>query len=117
MLAAAILVLIAAASASTPLRAAELIMYDKAGCVWCTRWEREVGRLYERSPLAAEAPLRRMDIRDQRRSGVALGEPVYYTPTFVVADDDGVEIGRITGYRGPEAFWGELEALLAEGQR
>ena len=90
----------------------ELIMYDKAGCVWCARFERDIGRNYPRSEEGRLAPLRRVDIRDQRRSGVALDEPVIYTPTFVLSDDDGVEIGRITGYQSEEAFWGRLAEML-----
>lgn len=90
----------------------ELIMYDKEGCVWCARFDREIGRNYSRSEEGRVAPLRRVDIRDQRRSGVDLDEPVIYTPTFVLSDDDGVEVGRITGYQSEEAFWGRLAALL-----
>jgi hypothetical protein len=92
--------------------ALELIMYDKEGCVWCARFDRDIGRNYQRSEAGQIAPLRRIDIRDQRRSGVELDEPVIYTPTFVLSDDDGVEVGRITGYQGEGEFWGRLDALL-----
>jgi len=92
--------------------ALELIMYDKEGCVWCARFDRDIGRNYQRSEAGRIAPLRRIDIRDQHRSGVELDEPVIYTPTFVLSDDDGVEVGRITGYQGEGEFWGRLDALL-----
>ncbi len=100
--------------------ALELIMYDKEGCVWCARFDRDIGRNYQRSEAGRIAPLRRIDIRDQRRSGVELDEPVIYTPTFVLSDNDGVEVGRITGYQGEGEFWGRLDALLSRlppGQR
>ena len=87
-------------------------MYDKAGCVWCARFDRDIGRNYQRSDEGRLAPLRRIDIRDQQRSDVELDEPVIYTPTFVLSDDEGVEVGRITGYQGEEEFWGRLDALL-----
>jgi thioredoxin-related protein len=107
-----VLIALPASSAS----AAELIMYDKPGCVWCARWERDIGRRYASSELGRYAPLRRVDIHDQRRSGVALAEPVIYTPTFVLSED-GEEIGRITGYQGEDGFWGDLEELLRSDPR
>ena len=96
-------------------QAAELVMFEQAGCVYCQRWEREVGSLYERTDEARALPLRRVDIRDQKMSGIALASPVRFTPTFVVADN-GREIGRITGYSNDNAFWGLLDALVAKLQ-
>lgn len=103
--------LLAAALPSGKAEALELIMFDKAGCVWCTRWERDIGRAYPDSREGHAAPLRRVDIRDQRRLGIDLEQPVIYTPTFILADD-GAEIGRITGYRGEDVFWASLDELL-----
>src|SRR5262245_48062801 len=68
----ALLLLIAAPSA--PAQALELILFGKSGCVWCARWEREVGQTYDQARESRVAPLRRMDIHDQRRSGIALDE-------------------------------------------
>ncbi len=96
-------------------QAAELVMFEQAGCVYCQRWEREVGSLYERTDEARALPLRRVDIRDQKMSGITLASPVRFTPTFVVADN-GREIGRITGYSNDNAFWGLLDALVAKLQ-
>jgi thioredoxin-related protein len=108
----AVSVLLTATLAPVTARALELVMYDKAGCVWCNRFERDIGRRYSSIDVSRDAPLRRVDIHDQRRSGVDLEEPVLYTPTFVLADDNGAEIGRITGYQGEEAFWANLDDLL-----
>ena len=58
-------------------------------------------------------PLRRVDIQNQKASGIVLASPVRYTPTFVVVDN-GREIGRITGYSNDNAFWGLLDALAAK---
>jgi hypothetical protein len=103
--------LLAAALPPGRAEALELIMFDKAGCVWCARWERDIGRAYPDTREGRAAPLRRVDIRDQRRVGIDLEEPVIYTPTFILIDD-GAEIGRITGYRGEDAFWASLDELL-----
>ncbi len=95
--------------------ASELVMFDQAGCIYCQRWERDVGSLYEKTDEARALPLRRIDIRDQKMSGVVLAAPIRYTPTFVVVDQ-GREVGRITGYSNDNAFWGLLDALKAKLQ-
>jgi len=110
---------VAAAALSTSVlwpgmaQAAELVMFEQAGCIYCQRWDREVGALYERTDEAKAMPLRRVDIQNQKASGIVLASPVRYTPTFVVVDN-GREIGRITGYSNDNAFWGLLDALAAK---
>lgn len=98
---------------SAAVQAAELVMFEQAGCIYCQRWDRDVGALYGRTDEAKALPLRRVDIQNQKTSGVALASPVRYTPTFVVVDN-GREIGRITGYSNDDAFWGQLDALAAK---
>ena len=93
--------------------ASELVMFEQAGCVYCQRWDRSVGTLYDKTDEARLLPLRRIDIRDQKMSGVALASPVRFTPTFVVVDN-GREIGRITGYSNDDAFWGLLDTFAAK---
>jgi hypothetical protein len=114
---AALLLFLATLLMSSGVFALELVMYDKPGCVWCARFERDIGRRYPSFDMGRIAPLRRVDIHDQRRSGVDLEEPVIYTPTFVLTDDDGAEIGRITGYQGAEGFWGNLADMLRDDRR
>lgn len=94
-------------------RASELVMFEQSGCVWCQRWDREIAPLYDKTAEARALPLRRVDIRSQKASGITLAAPVRYTPTFVVVDN-GREIGRITGYSNDDAFWGLLDALAAK---
>ncbi|CAN5382515.1 hypothetical protein BH10PSE11_BH10PSE11_41170 [soil metagenome] len=95
--------------------ASELVMFDQSGCIYCQRWERDVGALYGKTDEAKALPLRRVDIQNQKASGVTLASPVRYTPTFVVVDN-GREVGRITGYSNDSAFWGLLDALAAKLQ-
>ena len=92
------------------LQAAELVMFERDGCAWCQRWDREVGPVYDRTAEAKVLPLRRVNTDSQPAGGITLASPVRYTPTFVVVDD-GREIGRITGYINDDAFWGLLSAL------
>ena len=108
-----IALLIAASLLPTAAQAAELLMFWRGGCVWCQRWDRDVGAIYDKTPEAKLLPLRRIDVERQTASGVALASPVRYTPTFVVVDN-GREVGRITGYSGDDSFWGLLGALAAK---
>jgi hypothetical protein len=91
--------------------AAELLMFDDPGCVWCRRWNAEIGPGYPHSPEGRQAPLRRIHIRDQANAGVALASRINATPTFVLVDE-GQEVGRIAGYSGRDFFYPMLEELL-----
>lgn len=93
-------------------RASELVMFERDGCPWCQRWNKDVGAAYDKTQEAKRLPLRRVNL-DRQQAGFILKEPVRYTPTFVVVDD-GAEVGRITGYINNESFWGLLGALLGK---
>jgi thioredoxin-related protein len=99
----------------TQASALEVLMFGKVGCTWCARFEREVGQRYQSTEEARDAALLRADIRDQRTVGVDLQEPIVYTPTFVVVDD-GIEIGRITGYQNEGQFWANLDDILTRAR-
>lgn len=90
--------------------AAELVMFEQRGCVWCQRFENEVAVGYANSDEGQRAPLRRLDLSAQASAGFALASNVRITPTFVLVQD-GREIGRMTGYPGKEFFWPELAEL------
>lgn len=92
---------------------AELLMFEREGCVWCARWDREVGPAYDRTAEGRAAPLRRIDLGKGGPAEPALARPVRYTPTFVLVED-GREVGRITGYLSNETFWGLLGKMLAD---
>jgi len=94
-------------------QAAELLMFERAGCPWCERWNREVGSLYGKTAEAKLLPLRRVNIDTNTPKDLKLAAPVLFTPTFVVVDN-GREIGRITGYINDDAFWGLLDQLVAK---
>jgi thioredoxin-related protein len=96
-------------------QAAELLMFERDGCVWCQRWDRDVGQIYDKTDEARLLPLRRINIDKQSEAGITLASAVRYTPTFVVADD-GREIGRITGFISDDAFWGLLGTFVTRLQ-
>lgn len=87
-----------------------LVMVDDVGCVYCRKWDAEVGGIYERSPVGTIAPLER---RAKRHRDLAPYEPLAYTPTFILVRN-GAEVGRIVGYPGADFFWAELERLIAK---
>jgi len=90
-----------------PARAAELVLFESADCAWCQAWHAQIGGIYPKAPEAQVAPLRRVDIHAERPADLAAVRGIIYTPTFVLVED-GVEVGRITGYAGEEFFWGLL---------
>lgn len=87
--------------------AAELVLFEAADCVWCEAWNTEIGDIYPKTAEAQIAPLRRVDIHDERPVDLAAVRGIVYTPTFVLMEG-GQEVGRITGYAGEEFFWGLL---------
>ncbi len=110
-----LLVLAACASlagAARPLKAAELILFERKYCPWCLRWNKEVGVVYARTEEGRAAPLRRVDMDAPRPADLRGIKGLVYSPTFVLLDDAGREVGRIEGYQYEGAFWVALDALL-----
>lgn len=106
----ALLVLGAGVMLASAAQAAELVMFRRDGCPWCTKWDREIGPIYPKTEFNHRAPLRHINLDHDRDVGL-VHAPIHYTPTFVLADD-GKEVGRIEGYPGDEFFWFRLEKLL-----
>ncbi len=99
------------AMATRPAMAAELVMFEQAGCAWCLRWNREIGPAYPNTPEAKIAPLRRVDIHEPLPADLAGIRVERFTPTFVLVDN-GKEIGRMRGYTGDQFFWFLLGEML-----
>ncbi|MDE2375984.1 thioredoxin [Bradyrhizobium sp.] len=96
---------------ATTASAAELVMFERAGCVWCARFDAEVAPIYGKTDESQAAPLRRVDLGRPLPADLAGIDPGAFTPTFVVLDD-GREIGRIRGYPGDAFFFGLLGRIL-----
>jgi hypothetical protein len=92
--------------------AAELLAFVSARCAYCVAWEREVGRVYARTWEGRQAPLRRVNADAENGADLDQFADVRATPTFILVDG-GREVGRIAGYSGSDAFWPELDKLLA----
>ena len=92
-------------------RAAELVMFERAGCAWCEAFDREIAPIYGKTEEGLRAPLRRVDTARPVPPDLAFIETERLTPLFVLVDR-GREIGRIRGYPGEDFFWGLLGALV-----
>jgi len=99
------------ASTLTNARAAELIMFEQAGCTWCETFDREIAPIYPKTTEGQRAPLRRVDIDHPLPPDLAFIEVERLAPLFVLVEN-GREIGRIRGYPGEDNFWGLLGVLI-----
>jgi len=97
-------------------RAAELVMFERAGCEWCAAFDRDIAPIYGKSEEGLRTPLRRVDITQPMPPDLAFVQVERFTPLFVLVDQ-GREIGRIRGYPGPESFWMQIAVLFDRLQR
>jgi len=102
--------------ASSNARAAELVMFEQAGCAWCEAFDNDIGNIYGKTDDGLRAPLRRVDIDRQLPPDLAFIQVERLTPLFVLVDN-GREVGRIRGYGGREMFWTQLYTLMQKLDR
>jgi hypothetical protein len=99
------------ALSATASCATELVMFERAGCAWCARFDAEIAPIYGRTEEGQAAPLRRVDLNGPLPADLAGIDPGVFTPSFVVVQE-GREIGRIRGYPGDAFFFGLLSRIL-----
>ena len=102
---------LAIASLVTPAGAAELVMFEDAGCMWCARFNAEVAPIYPKTDEGKRAPLRRLESGAALPADLAFITAERLTPLFVLVDN-GREVGRIRGYPGEDHFWGLFDAMV-----
>jgi thioredoxin-related protein len=93
------------------VRAAELVMFEQAGCVWCETFDREIAPIYPKTTEGQRAPLRRVNVDQSLPPDLSFIVIERITPQFVLVAN-GREIGRIRGYPGEDHFWGLLGVLI-----
>ena len=94
-----------------PAGAAELVMFEQKGCVWCQRFDRDIAPAYDKTAEGQRAPLRRVDTAGPVPQDLGFIKRERFTPVFVLIDQ-GREFGRIRGYPGDIFFWGLLANLI-----
>ena len=107
------LALAAALLASASASAAELVMFWRAGCLYCEQFDREIAPIYPKTDEGKTAPLRRVDITAPIPPDLGAVAVERITPVFVLVDQ-GREIGRIRGYPGEDNLWGLLAGLIGD---
>jgi len=85
-----------------------LLMVEAPNCIYCRKWDTEIGDRYSKSDEGRFAPLKRVP-RDS--PDLESLDPAIFTPTFIVVRGK-EEVGRITGYPGHIFFWEELYPIL-----
>ena len=98
-------------SANPASAEAALVMAEEPGCMWCARWNSEIGPIYPKTSEGQAAPLRRINILEPTPDDITLARRVNFTPTFILLVD-GVEQSRIEGYPEEDFFWGLLGQML-----
>lgn len=92
-------------------QAAELLIVEEPGCVYCDRFNREIAPAYPNTSEGRKAPLRRLQIADPLPAEFSKVRPATVTPTFILVDN-GQEVDRLVGYPGDEYFWFLLGEML-----
>ena len=98
--------------AAIPNGAFELVVVEAEGCIYCQLFRRDVLPAYEASSQAKDLPVRFVDINDIAAVHLSFKSGVDIVPTFVVVKSH-TEVGRISGYIGPENFFHSISYLLA----
>jgi hypothetical protein len=89
----------------------ELVVFETADCNYCLLLRRDVLPEYLRSRRAAEVPVRFVDVESIDLDRLPLSSPLTLVTTVVLMSE-GYEVGRITGYTGPELFFHLMSRLL-----
>ena len=98
--------------AAEQARSLELVFITSEHCPFCKAWERDVGQIYDSTPYALKARLRRVDLGDVDLALPAGAVKVLGTPTFLIVENN-TEIGRIEGYQSSEMFFWALSEYIS----
>ena len=99
-------------TAALPTGTLELVVIEADGCIDCGLFRRDVLPSYAVSEQGKQMPVRFVDVNDTNRARLDLKSPVDIVPTFIVVESQH-EVGRISGYMGPEDFFHSISYLLA----
>jgi len=98
------------ASSTANVRAAELVMFEQAGCVWCEAFDREIATVYDKTDEGARArcaaSISRLRCRPILPSSRSSGSRRCSSWSKTDANR------RIRGYPGEDHFWGLLGVLI-----
>ena len=93
----------------------QLLMIRSKGCVWCARWDREIGPVYAASPEGRLAPLVMLDVGGPYPDGLVLARMPWLTPSFILVRR-GAEVTRQEGYPGARQFFPVLRDMIEQAR-
>lgn len=99
-------------TAALPRSNLELLVVEVEGCIYCLVFRRDVLPNYQQSAQARSVPMRFIDLNEAEEQKVRLSEPVTQVPTILLMKE-GQELGRISGYLGPENFYHAINRLIS----
>jgi hypothetical protein len=90
-------------AARSSIARTEIVVYEDPASAICQVFRRTIVPSYAISSRASRVPMRFIDITAMASDTPGLTSAITVVPTAVIMQD-GQEVGRITGYWGPEAF-------------
>ena len=91
----------------------ELLVVEIDNCIYCGIFRRDVAPTYQGSPRGRDVPMRFVNINAPDVDRLQLTAPIDSVPTVLVIEN-GREVGRISGYVGPEFFFHSLSRILPD---
>jgi thioredoxin-related protein len=89
----------------------QIVVLEVEDCTYCSLFRRHVVPAYSVSPRSREVPLKFVDMNAPAYQELGLTGPVDTVPTTVLMRNNR-EVGRISGYVGPENFFHAINHLL-----
>ena len=100
---------------ATPDSDVNLVYIYSPTCGACQQFDREVARIYPKTPEAKQLPLLKVRLEDWRSGQTPFTDcslpTVFGTPTFIQMRGC-KEIDRVTGYSDQELFWLSLGRMV-----
>lgn len=103
----------AGAASAQALDGWRLMMVTARGCVYCDRWQAQIGPGHAASASGRAAPLFEVDVDGPFPDGLALARRPRITPSFILLSDR-VERGRVEGYVGQDHFYPVLHRMMQQ---
>jgi hypothetical protein len=93
----------------------EILVFETEACTYCEIFRRDVAPRYRFAPLAAQAPLRFIDIGKVDVDKIGLSSRLHILPTTVLMKD-GREVERIPGLTAAETYYRLLQYMITKNE-
>ncbi len=93
----------------------EILVFESEACTYCEIFRRDVAPRYRFAPLAAQAPLRFIDVTKVDVDRMGLTSRLDILPTTVLLKD-GREVERISGLTAAETYYRLLHYMINKNE-